>query len=191
MNVPVRIIDRPERRRLSVADFELLVDGRAFVDDGKIELIDGDIYVMNAQWARHGRAKARLWGALIEQLKAIGSDLEVFSEVSVRVADDSMTEPDLILTTYRGDRAIPAETVALLVEISETTRDQDMGRKVGLYGAAGVPEYWVVDLNDSRVFVFQLPQADGYARQSSAPFGKPLISAAVAGLEIDTARLLV
>lgn len=190
MNAPVRIIDRPERRRLSVADFELLVDAGAFADGGKTELIDGEIYHMNAQWSRHGRVKSRLAVALASRLAEIGSDLEMLTEVSMRAADDSMPEPDIVLTRYRGDRAVPAETVALVVEIADTTLETDLGRKAELYAAAGVPEYWVVDVNGGRVVQFDGPGSGGYGRRVEASLGQALVSRTVVGLEVGTAELL-
>lgn len=190
MNAPARIIDRPERRGLSVTDFELLVDAGALADCGKTELIDGEIYVMNAQWARHSRVKARLLVALAERLKAIGSEFEALSEVSVRVADNSMPEPDLAVTSYKGDRALPAECVAIIVEIADTTLDTDLGRKVVLYAAAGVPEYWVVDVNGGRVVQHDRPGVDGYARRVEAALGEVLVSTAIEGLEVGTAGLV-
>lgn len=190
MNAPVRIAPAPERLRLRVEDFELLADSGAFADCGKTELIDGVIYYMNAQWSRHGRAKLRLAIALTNRLVDIGSDLEVLSEVSMRAADDSMPEPDILVTRYKGDRAVPAATVALVAEIADTTLDADLGRKVALYAAAGVPEYWVVDVNGGRVVQFDGPGPDGYARRAEAPLGQALASTMIAGLAVETAGLV-
>ena len=190
MNAPFRIIDRPERRKLTVTDFELLVAGGAFVDCGKTELIDGDIYAMNAQYSRHARAKVRLATAMANRLAAIGSDLEVLTEISVRVAEDSMPEPDVVLTRYRGDRAVPADTVALVVEISDETQESDLGRKVVLYGAANIPEYWVVDLERGEVIIHYRPQADGYGLRSEVLIGERLVATTIDGLDLGEVKLV-
>ena len=34
----------------------------------------------------------------------------------------------------------------LVIEISVTSRAVDLGRKAAIYAAAGIPEYWVLDL---------------------------------------------
>lgn len=190
MNAPARIVSAPERLRLRVEDFELLADSGAFADHGKTELIDGDIYYMNAQWSRHSRVKMRLSFALMSRLAEIGSDLEVLGEVSMRAADDSMPEPDIVLTRYRGDRAIPAETVALVIEIADTTLDTDLGRKVRLYAAVGVPEYWVVDVNGSLVVQHDQPVGEGYARRAQVALGQVLASTTIEGLAVGTAGLM-
>ena len=190
MNALVHVSDRPQKLRLRVEDFELLEEGGAFADRSKAELIDGDIYVVNAQYARHGLAKGRLFVAFANRLKEIGSDLEAYSEVSLRVAADSMPEPDLFLAPRQGFGPVPVERVALVVEVADSTISTDLGRKADLYAAAGVPEYWVVDLNERRVLMHELPDADGYHGQLDVPFGQTLISATIEGLEIDSAKLV-
>ena len=189
MNEAVRL-PTPERLRLRVEDFELLEESGAFTDYSKAELLDGVIYVMNAQFAFHGRAKTRLLVALAIQLEAMGSQLEVFSEVSVRVAEDSMPEPDIFLAPRQDYGPVPVESVALVVEVSDTTLQTDLGRKSDLYAAAGIPEYWVLDLNERRMLIHHLPDADGYHGQWDVPLGATLVSATIKGLEIDSARLI-
>lgn len=190
MNAPHPIPPVPERMRLSVENFLLLNDSGAFADHAKTELIDGDIYVMNAQHHPHARAKSRLTMAINLCLQEIGSDLEAVSEVAIRLNDDTMPEPDIVLTAWSGKGAVPVESVALLVEVSDATLDRDLGRKAALYAAAGVPEYWVVDLNEGRVLMHERPYADGYHGQLDVPFGERLISATVERLQVDSARLI-
>ena len=79
---------------------------------------------------------------------------------------DSEPEPDLMVA--RGDSADypdshpKAADVALVVEISDTTLARDRGAKMRMYARAGIPAYWIVDLNESRVEVRTDPGEDGY-----------------------------
>ncbi|MBY0519703.1 MAG: hypothetical protein K2P79_04680 [Sphingomonas sp.] len=57
MNASALILTTPRKLGLRVEDFLLLNASGAFDGDGKTELIDGDIYVMNAQFGEHARAK--------------------------------------------------------------------------------------------------------------------------------------
>jgi Uma2 family endonuclease len=122
---------------------------------------------------------------------ALSSPLEPQVEVSVRLSEDSLPEPDIVLTSYRGAGVVPVETVALLVEVSDSTLDTDLGRKADLYAAAGVPENRVVDLNENSVLMHARPRggADGYDGQLDVPFGQPLQAATVEGLMVDTVGL--
>ena len=189
MNAPPRDPTRPERMRLSVDDFLLLNDNGVFAGYAKTELIDGDIYVMNAQYHPHARAKSRLLVALANKLAEIGSDLEAVSEAAVQLDGGSMPEPDIILARWSGRGPVPVAAVALVVEVSDTTLDTDLGRKADLYAAAGVPEYWVVDLNEDRVLMHACPEDGDYPGQLDVPFGAPLIAATIAGLEVGSAGL--
>jgi Uma2 family endonuclease len=190
MNAPVRILPTREKVRLTVDSFLLLDEHGAFADYHKTELIDGDVYGMNAQHSRHARVKSRLLVELALALRALGGDLEAVSEVTVRVADDGAPEPDIVLTRWRGEGVMPVATVALMVEVSDTTLATDLGRKAELYGAAGVPEYWVVDLNGVRVVVHDGPSAAGYERRVDVALGDRLASATLPGIEVETATLV-
>ena len=116
MSRPARLFEgsKRSRLRLRVEDFELLADSRAFAQYGKTELIDGEVWFVNAQFARHARVKTRLAAELIRRLEAIGSEVEVLSEVAVQLNGDSMPEPDVVLTGWRDDRAVPIASIALV-----------------------------------------------------------------------------
>ena len=177
--------------RFTVDQFLALCD-RGLVDDyAKSELIEGEIVVMNAQYARHARVKSILMRRIGNALEAMKSPLDAWTEASVRLSDGSLPEPDIVLTSYRGTGAVPVDTVALLIEVSDTTLDTDLGRKADLYAQAGVPEYWVVDLNENRVLCHANPRSGdgGYDGQLDVLFGTTLYSATVEGLEVETVGL--
>ena len=191
MNAPVRILPTREKVRLTVESYLLLDEHGAFADYHKTELIDGDVYGMNAQHSRHARVKSRLHVELALALRQIRSDLEAVVEVTVRVADDGAPEPDIVLTSWRGDGVMPADTVALVVEVADTTLAMDLGRKAELYAAAGVPEYWVVDVAGGRIVLHHGVNEGRYGRRSDIALGGAVRSATVAGLGVDTAALIL
>jgi Uma2 family endonuclease len=86
--------------------------------------------------------------------------------------------------------AVPVDSIALLVEVADTTMDRDTGRKLELYAAAGVPEYWVVDVNAGQVLMHDDPRADGYRGRRAVVFADMLVSATVEGLAVDGAELI-
>ncbi len=55
-------------------------------------------------------------------------------------------------------------TALLVVEIADTSFAYDTGDKASLYAAAGIADYWVIDVNDRRLHVFRDPQPDPTAR---------------------------
>lgn len=189
MNVASPILTTPRKLGLRVEDFLLLDASGAFDGYGKTELIDGDIYVMNAQYTPHARAKSRLAYAITTCLQKNGSDLEAIVEVAVFLNAHSMPEPDIIVTYWRGTGPVPVESVALVVEVSDTTLASDLGRKAELYAAAGILEYWVIDLNAGRAVMHVLPGPDGYIEQTDVLLTESLLSATIADLAIDGAEV--
>lgn len=177
--------------RFDVDQFLALCEQGLFSDYAKTELIDGEIVVMNAQHSRHARVKTRLAVRLSNALAALRSPFEPQSEVSVRLSDGSLPEPDIALTSYRGEGVVPAETVALVIEVSDSTLETDLGRKADLYAAAGIPEYWVVDLNEDRILLHANPREDGsgYDGQLDVLFGTVLHAESLAGLSVETTDL--
>ena len=103
---------------------------------------------------------------------------------------DSDPEPDLAVVRGRiEDYSDHPTTALLIVEVSDTTLRLDR-RKAGLYAAAGIAEYWIVNLNERQVEVHRSPQADGeYAErrvisagESLAPLGRSTLSIKVMDL---------
>ena len=177
--------------RFTVDQFLALCDQGMFDGYAKTELIEGEIVVMSAQHSRHARVKTRLAVRLANELAQLNSPLEPQVEASVRLSDGSLPEPDIVVTSFRGAGVVPVESVALLIEVSDTTLDTDLGRKADLYAEAGVPEYWVIDLNEDRVLLHANPRRDGsgYDGQLDVPFGDVLDAASVEGLLVDTSEL--
>ena len=54
----------------------------------------------------------------------------------------------------------------LIVEVSDSSLTYDIGEKSNLYAAAGITDYWVVNVKEPRLYVFRDPVAD-----PSAPRG--------------------
>ena len=97
---------------------------------------------------------------------AAGKRLAVREEKPVRVAADSQPIPDILVlrgrqTDYNGHQPEPDE-VELLVEISVTTLEYDLGGKAQQYAQAGIREYWAVAEKDDAIIVHREPSAEGY-----------------------------
>lgn len=190
MNSLFRAVTTPEKARLRVEDFLLLNDHGAFADYSKTELVEGEIYFMNVQQSRHARIKTQLAFELTIRLRALGSDFEPIVEASTRISDDTLPEPDIVVTSYKGPSIVPLDTVALLIEVSDTTLKNDLGVKARLYAAAGAPEYWVVDTEARLVYILRSPTANGYADKREVVLGERLESAVIAGLVVETVGLV-
>ena len=183
-------LTHPQPVKLTVDDFLLLDRSGAFARYNKTELIDGAIVAVNSQYRPHLFAKGELAYRLRRALEGMGSALYVAVEGSVSMPPKSMPQPDIILTSEpRGEGAIPLASVALLVEIADSTVEFDLGEKARIYAANGVPEYWVVNLPDRKVHRMYSPSTGGYAERTEVALGERLEAVTIAGLAVDTAGI--
>jgi Uma2 family endonuclease len=94
-----------------------------------------------------------------------------------------------VLTTHSGEGVVPLESVALIVEVSDTTLGIDMGRKLSIYAEAGVPEYWVVDVEGRVIHQMWGTSGEGYSERREFGFGAVIEAATMAGVSVATVGL--
>ena len=182
---------RATKVKLNVDQFDLLAESGGLRGLERSELLDGDIYLMSAQYRRHAYAKSVLYEALLDWTRANRPSLRVMSEASVAMPPSDEPMPDLIVTDQpRGRKAIPVGSVALLVEIADGTREYDLGYKADLYARQGVPEYWVVDLQEGCVVRHAGPLAEGYSKRDSFELGATVVAETLLDLTADTTTLI-
>jgi Uma2 family endonuclease len=146
-------------RPFTIDDVEAMVRAGILRDSERIELIEGQIVEMHAQGTRHIWAVSRVTRAFARR-----DDVVVTSQSTFEIDGRSGPEPDV--TVLRADtsqhRRPSAETALLVVEVADTSLTYDRNVKAPLYARAGVPEYWIVDLNGERVEVYVEPSEAGY-----------------------------
>jgi Uma2 family endonuclease len=83
--------------------------------------------------------------------------------------ETSEPEPDVAVirgeTRNYTDRHPGAGDVGLVVEIADATLDRDRIVKKKIYAAAGIPCYWLIDLNRRRLEVYSEPVGTDYLRR--------------------------
>lgn len=182
--------DQPATRtkhRLSVADFLLLDKAGAF-GDRRTELVDGEVFYMSPKHVPHARTVTKLVLALSKAIEGTEPALVVLTDVSVRLSEHDVPEPDLVVTDgSEGDGIVPLEAVRLVIEVADSTLVTDLGLKATLYATACVPEYWVVDVAGRLIYQMWMPESGTYARRREVTFGQEISSSTVEGLTVETA----
>jgi Uma2 family endonuclease len=136
-----------------------------FGTEKRIELIEGEIFVhMSPIGSRHTAAISKAVYALTE---TFGRDYLVRFEQSIVLPDDSVPQPDVCVVPYREDHYEEAHPIAadvlLLIEVSDSTLPFDRTTKAHAYGAAGIPEYWIVNLIEDRLEAYSVSDPEmGY-----------------------------
>jgi Uma2 family endonuclease len=187
---PIDVSTVHQPYRFSQRDYVLLSEHGAFDQLAKAELIEGVIVAVNAQYSRHARVQTALLRALADACDRLGSDLGAWVEASVAIDDHNMPQPDIVVSRGLPDEGpITLDRVALIIEVADTSLDFDLEAKAALYATAGVPEYWVADVNAKVIHQMWSPQGAAYAQQRGCSFGEPTSAATIAALSIKTRDL--
>jgi len=173
--------ERERSRYLFTADQVLrMVEAGILPEDEKIELLDGVLYKMTK-----GELHDAIVGNLAHTLRgAVPKGYHVREEKSNHADERSIPEPDIAVCLggifdYTPNHP-PLEKLALVVEVTHTTRKADYILKLAKYAVAGIPFYWIIDVDRRRVLVHRDPEtAGGIGRYGSLATFKPGDSLAV------------
>jgi Uma2 family endonuclease len=174
MNVAVasrvtRAADGLDRRRFTVAEVEAMVEAGIIGEDERVELIGGELVPMSPKGRHHERVKVALmrrWYPILPKA------LDLAPETTFHVSDDTYLEPDAVIYPREtGIDGLSPATALLIVEIADSSRRYDTGRKAKLYARSGVRELWVIDAVKMAARTFLAPSASGYGekRDFAAP----------------------
>jgi Uma2 family endonuclease len=157
---PVRKGLAPAPFRWTVASF-YEVSGMEMFSNRRLMLIDGEILQMPADNPPHATGVALACQRLQQ---VFGAGFYVRNQAGMPLKLDTDPSPDVVVVPgsirdYSKIHPAP-ETIRLIVEVSDSTLHYDLGGKSHLYAAAGIPEYWVVDVNASQLHVHREPVAD-------------------------------
>jgi Uma2 family endonuclease len=147
----------PAVREWTYAEFARLPD-----DGNRYEVIAGELYVTPAPGSQHQRVVYRLAAAFENFCGEHGVGVTYGAPYDVILSGGEYVQPDLIFVRReRVDDVIKehgaVQAPDLVVEVlSESTERRDRGIKRELYGAYGVPEYWIIDTGVRHVEVYRL-----------------------------------
>lgn len=179
----------PVTAKWSLEEYHRMIEA-SLLEDRHVELINGEIIEMTPEDPGHSYYCR-------ESVKYLRTTLAELAEVSeahpIALPDSSEPEPDVAIirlppSQYRDRHPQPAD-IYWLIEIANTTLTKDLEIKKDLYAAAGIPEYWVMDLQNMVLVVFLDLQNGNYQTKQSLTSG--LISPqAFPHVQLDIQQLL-
>ena len=129
-------------------------------EGSRAELIDGQIYYMAPPTRKHQRIAGELFASIREYINANNGSCEVdiapFA-VFLNEDDTNYVEPDISVIcdpnklTDKGCSGAPDWIIEI---VSPGSRQMDYFTKLFKYRTAGVREYWIVDPEKNRIFVY-------------------------------------
>jgi len=181
----------PATPRVTAERYFALVDEGVLRPDDRVELLEGVIVSMAPQNPRHAAGTSRADYAV---RAAIGNRATVRVQLPLVLSLYSVPEPDVaVVPGHRNDYDTAHPTTALLViEVADASLVPDRLTKGAIYAAAGIPEYWIVDLRDDRVEILRAPdrKAARYGETRVVGPGERLELAALPGAVVAVEDLL-
>ena len=144
---------RPQQWKWTLVEYRKL-GKTGFFDGRRVQLIFGEVVEMGKQGWPHvvGCRKTA------DILRRVFAGTGWINEQSPFPHDNSEPEPDVAVIPGRmEDYTDHPETAWLVVEVSDTSLSYDVTTKAELYATAGVPDYWVIDVEGRCLHVFRDP----------------------------------
>lgn len=172
---------------LTVEQYHAMIREGILIEGAPVELIDGllvrkdrrdkggDIMTVGPRHAFVVKTIFRLLNDLLQ-----GHDCHVQSQQPVTLNGIQEPEPDIAVVLgheddYRDHHPGPG-AVPLVIEVADSSLAFDRGEKLKKYAAAGIPAYWIVNLDEAIVEVHTLPrpQTGVYADRTDYRCGETL-----------------
>ena len=185
-----------ETRKFTVDEYFRMVGAGILKPKERVELIEGEILVMPPMGTPHfgGIMRyTRIFASLVVDARAA-----LLIQAPLPLDGNSAPEPDLALLKYREDDytgGFPSpEDVLLVIEVADSSLNYDREVKAHIYGRAGIPETWVLNLPGDCIERFTEPGPEGYGQHTVlrrggkvAPVSLPDVDLAVADLLLPVA----
>ncbi|MDJ0582035.1 Uma2 family endonuclease [Crocosphaera sp.] len=150
--------------KLSIKDYQKIVETGIFCDR-RIELIEGQLIEMSPETPYHANSNNKIYKYFLTLFNHL-ADVRSAHPISLSTSEP---QPDLVLaklpdSLYNNKHPEP-EDIYLVIEISYSTLSYDLNEKKQVYAKANISEYWIIDLENCRLIIFQDPQQETYHKK--------------------------
>lgn len=156
--------------RWTLADYHAMIDAGLLVNR-RIELLNGFIIEMPPEGPDHADLSTDAIELLIGEANG---RYRVRPAKPIAIAgSNSEPEPDIAVVkpqSYRKSHPTP-EDIYLLIEFSKSSLAYDTEDKRRTYAAAGIQEYWVVNLRNQQLIVYRNPSGGDYQSEQQLTTG--------------------
>jgi Uma2 family endonuclease len=158
--------------RWSIDQYHQAVNAGVF-DDQPVELLNGELVLMPKEGVVHA-GQGDVIGAYLRFLLGKQVQIRDGNPITLRV-NQSEPEPDMAIVQplyrkYEEHHPYP-ENIFWVIELSDASLRKDLEIKDKIYAAAGIKEYWVVNLKTDKLVVFRDPFDGDYESKQTYTTG--------------------
>ncbi len=163
--------------RWTVDDYHQMIQAGILVDR-RVELLNGVIVEMSPEGEPHAYYR-RTAAKYLEQ--RLGEQVEVLQASPITIpGSSSEPEPDVAVVQPLGREYLQhhpyPENIFWLIEYSNSSLRRDRGIKAQIYAAAGIQEYWLMNLQAKRPSLIVMRDPVNGLYQARATYTDGLIS---------------
>ena len=179
-----------KRRQITVDQYYRMAEVGLIAPDERVELIDGEIIDMAPIGSDHVGVVIRLTRLLGQ---AVDGKASLSVQNPVRLSDRSEPEPDFAVLRFRDDdyssaHPSPADTL-LIVEVSNTSERYDRQIKLPLYAAHGIPEVWIISIEQQSLTIYRSPDNNRYQHEQTTQAPGNVSLFALPDISVDLSTL--
>ena len=179
------------QRLLTVEEYRKMAAAGILTEDDRVELLEGKIIEMSPIGKRHAAMVKRLTALFY---KLLGNEATISVQDPVIMGEFSMPEPDVAILKYKPDyyeEELPTSSdVLLLIEVADSSYEKDQKVKNAIYAGAGIPEYWIINLERDEVEVYREPSGGQYLQRQVLILGDSVLLSSW-DLEVEVAEFFV
>jgi Uma2 family endonuclease len=147
----------PQPYRWTIASYRHLRETGLF-HDMKTMLIQGEILTMTMPSPPHDTALTLAFQFMLANCP-IGYYVRNQQGLDVGTRNDPGPDLAIVRGSARDYASQTPTTAAMVVEVADSSLFLDTTTKAELYATAGIPDYWVIDLDGKQLLVFRDPVA--------------------------------
>ena len=146
----------PNPEKITIEEYSRIIETM----EERAELLGGQIVAMGSPSRTHQRISYGLHRRIDDYIRSNNGNCEVDEALNAYLNDNDAPIPDVMVVCdpskldEKGCHGAPD----WVVEITSTNRADDFDRKLCLYREHGVREYWIVDTDNRKVWVYDFDQ---------------------------------
>ncbi len=173
--------------KFTVENYYEMIKHEILLENHREEIIDGLLYRMPPSTPPHAALHSKLGCLFYRTINEKSSRFFINCPVTIDAYNEPIPDYCLLKIDKKeiAGRHPKAAEVDLVLEIADETIDFDRDIKVHLYAKAGIPEVWLINLNDEKIEIYSQPNGKMYNSRNDFQRGKVIQSEVLRYLRAD------